>query len=445
MTSLDILFWLLVVLLAGVAWAIEAGLGSRHRSVLAAGTISTLGSMIFIMFWIDDHSKLQLGERPVIERGKGGPDRGQFEFKDAGKDKAKKDAAPSAPGGKEKEKPVYEDDGNIEYSRIPFKDCRHCPDMVIVPAGTFNYGSATDDPLRGSDEREQILGTVPQPFAIGRVEVTRAEFAAFIAASGHQPAATCEVQVKRRGVFNWKSPGFEQDDRHPVVCVNWHDANAYTNWLSRTTGRSYRLPTELEWEYMAAGSRTPIESSATPMRLQANFARTRDGTIVGGSLTANGFGLSDTLGNAWEMLGDCSTDPATRPQDGKQSAPGDDSCTERFLKGGAWNSPPNLTRIPARAKIGIEQAVSTIGFRVARSVDEQDAGKILSAEAKAAIAAANKADAEIREKAKNDAEKAETARLKEEADEKADAEAKLKAKADRDKDRKKKKASGDGH
>ena len=134
-----------------------------------------------------------------------------------------------------------------------FKDCEVCPEMVVIPPGEF-VGA------REHMDREGPQNTVriERPFAVGKYEVTRAEFAAFVGETGHE-AGRCTVvhiggngdKTDSDGSKGWRDPGYEQTDRDPVACVSWDDANSYLGWLSRKTGKTYRLPSDSEWEYVA--------------------------------------------------------------------------------------------------------------------------------------------------------------------------------------------------
>jgi formylglycine-generating enzyme required for sulfatase activity len=164
-----------------------------------------------------------------------------------------------------------------------FRDCPDCPEMVIVPAGSFTMGAPTAEEV-AIEREDEVRVTISQPFAVGRFAVTRGEFAAFIAATGHKTNGDCYrltgTRWKREEGADWRSPGFAQNDRHPVVCVSWHDARAYAAWLSALTGRSYRLLSETEREYVTrAGSTTPFWWGARISTDLANY----DGTIAYGS------------------------------------------------------------------------------------------------------------------------------------------------------------------
>jgi formylglycine-generating enzyme required for sulfatase activity len=128
-----------------------------------------------------------------------------------------------------------------------FRECTDCPEMVVVPAGSFTMGWA-------NYAKPQHLVTIGRAFAVGRYAVTRDQFAVFVNETGYTTHSECD----------WRNPGFAQDGTHTVVCVTWDDANAYANWLSKKTGRPYRLPSEAEWEY-AARAGTPFWYDPAPV------------------------------------------------------------------------------------------------------------------------------------------------------------------------------------
>jgi formylglycine-generating enzyme required for sulfatase activity len=155
----------------------------------------------------------------------------------------------------------------------PFKDCRDCPEMVVVPAGSFVMGATPDEEV-ASPREDQVRVAIARPFAVGRFAVTRGEFAGFVAATGHKTDGDCYriAEPKREVERNWRSPGFAQDDRHPAVCINWNDARAYAAWISSLTGKNYRLLSEAEREYVTrAGSVTPFWWGTTISTGQANY------------------------------------------------------------------------------------------------------------------------------------------------------------------------------
>jgi formylglycine-generating enzyme required for sulfatase activity len=140
-----------------------------------------------------------------------------------------------------------------------FKDCEECPEMMAVPAGEFTMGSPPAEKDRTAAEGPQHSVRITVAFAMGKFEVTRAQFEAFVDDSGYQTGSTCWTLEDNKGEMrpgrSFYFPGLAQEPNHPVVCVSWEDAKAYANWLSQKTGKSYLLPSEADWEYTArAGS-----------------------------------------------------------------------------------------------------------------------------------------------------------------------------------------------
>ena len=261
-----------------------------------------------------------------------------------------------------------------------FRDCPACPEMVVVPAGKFTMGSPKGEKGRQSDEGPQRRVTIRRPFAVGSYEVTRGEFARFVKATGHSTGKSCSVWSWRDKKWNlssglsWRNPGFEQTDRHPVACVNWHDAQAYVRWLSRRTGKRYRLLSEAEWEYAArAGTTTRYHWGDAVGRNLANCKNCGsrwDGkrTAPVGSFAPNGFGLHDMHGNMWERVADCwYGDHVGAPSDGSASITGR-SCSYRVRRGGSWDTYSLYTRAARRRYDFVQNRTYDVGFRVARTL-----------------------------------------------------------------------------
>ncbi|MBM3644389.1 MAG: formylglycine-generating enzyme family protein [Alphaproteobacteria bacterium] len=284
---------------------------------------------------------------------------------------------------------------------LTFRDCPTCPEMVVLPAGSFVMGAPASEEEDAPEEFRgwsvpQVPVTFRQPFSMGRFEVTRGEFRAFVEASGYMPVSSCRVLTAggiwadRHGA-SWDKPGFEQTDEDPVICVSAEDALAYTRWLSQLTGRRYRLPSESEWEYGARagspeqrywGDASPCafanvadaslaaESDAT--RMVERYFACVDGyprSAPVGSFAANAFGLHDMLGNVWEWTGDCwKEDLVGVPRDGAYRPIQDNpfSCIRRAARGGGWSSPPALIRAAQRFGAVTRSASINTGFRVAR-------------------------------------------------------------------------------
>lgn len=230
------------------------------------------------------------------------------------------------------------------------QDCPECPELVLIQAGTFAMGSS-DVPLEGPIHDVAIR----KPFYIGRYEVTYAEWDACLADKG------CSYRPDDRGLGR---------GRRPVTNVDWNDAKAYAAWLSRRTAKTYRLPTESEWEYAArAATTSPYWWGRTIEKDRANcFGCTtepRKSAIEVGSFKPNSFGLYDMAGNAAEWVEDCWSE-------GYRGAPNDGSafvksgCSERVLRGGAFNNDPKYVRSAARFKYDYDVRYPSNGFRIVR-------------------------------------------------------------------------------
>jgi len=174
-----------------------------------------------------------------------------------------------------------------------FKDCPNCPSMVKVPPGTFLMGSSAAETTReGFDDKSmgyehpQHTVKIAREFALGQYTVTRGEFADFVRETGHDPSG-CFVYMREKWVLfqnrSWRTPGFIQSDQHPVVCVSHEDAQRYVQWLSAKTGKSYRLPTEAEWEYAARAGTTTARFWGDGREQACDFANVADvtaGTVM---------------------------------------------------------------------------------------------------------------------------------------------------------------------
>lgn len=270
-----------------------------------------------------------------------------------------------------------------------FRDCADCPEMVVVPSGRFRMGSPDDEAGRDEDEGPRRTVRIDAPFAVGMVEVTRAQFGAFVDETGWDTGSACrrpdgDAWVETPGL-TWVDPGYSQAPDHPVVCASWGDAQAYVDWLARKTGQPYRLLSEAEWEYVArAGTRTalPLESgymaelcavangAAGETNLVGNNEDCRDPfTETGpvGSFRANAFGLYDTHGNVWEWVADCYGD--TYGERRLDAAPRDEpDCESRVMRGGSFFYGPTYLRSAYRSFADPGARDVDTGFRIARDL-----------------------------------------------------------------------------
>ena len=267
-----------------------------------------------------------------------------------------------------------------------FRDCATCPELVVVPAGTFLMGSPSYEMGRNENEGPVHRVTIDQAFAVGVYEVTVGEYGRFVETTGYEGGSGCHVWTgekwEEESGRTWRDPGFRQTERDPVVCVSWQDAQAYAEWLSRQTGKAYRLLSEAEWEYVARAGTTTArywgEREAGQCRY-ANGAGSRfnrgitcdDGytrTAPVGSYAANEFGLYDMLGNVLEWVQDCWHEScAGAPSDGR--AWESEGCSHRVWRSSAWINRPKGVRSARRLRGTTGHQGSDGGFRIARSLE----------------------------------------------------------------------------
>ncbi len=267
-----------------------------------------------------------------------------------------------------------------------FRDCaEECPEMVVVPSGSFDMGSdIMEAPIWGVSAESikraspQHRVTITQPFALGRYEVTRADYAAFVKATGYVGGGSCHNRNPNRNPEwtneigkDWRDPGFMQTDQEPVVCVNWGDAQAYIKWLRKKTGKKYRLPTEAEWEYAARANTStvyPWGNDIGKNKANCNGCGSEwdnKKTAPASSFAPNGFNLYDMAGNVWEWLADCyHLDYVGAPADGSEWQA--NNCHLRSARGGTWYYGPDFLRSANRGASDPDVRDFGVGFRVAR-------------------------------------------------------------------------------
>jgi formylglycine-generating enzyme len=240
-------------------------------------------------------------------------------------------------------------------------------------------------------------------FALGKYDVTRGEYAAFVREAGYPAGDGCGhdgAKWNKQAGVNWQNPGFNQSDRDPVVCVTWQDARAYISWLNHKLHQQaaasgdgpYRLPTEAEWEYAARAGTTTARFWSDGRDHTCDFANGADFTAADvlklnkgdaeqvfqcndghaytapvGSFRPNAFGLHDVLGNVFQWTEDCyhqNYDGA--PVDGSARTSGE--CKFRVLRGGSWINHPWVVRSAIRFKSDPDSRYDSGGFRVARAL-----------------------------------------------------------------------------
>ena len=288
--------------------------------------------------------------------------------------------------------------------------------LTLVPSGEFMMGCGESAEATAAffqknydgngvkadsfkDEHPQHRVQITKPFYLGTYHVTRGQFRQFVADTHYKTDAETREKpgawgwnpdTKKDGFnekYSWRSAGFKQTDEHPVVCVSWDDAVAFCKWLSRKEGKTYRLPTEAEWEYACrAGTTTRYYSGDDPETLAkvGNVAdatyrtkfpdtkytiKARDGyvfTAPVGCFKPNAFGLYDMHGNAWQWCADrhgvwyYATSPADDPT-------GPDSEPLHELRGGSWGERPSDARSAGRGGELHGTGANDLGFRVART------------------------------------------------------------------------------
>lgn len=283
-----------------------------------------------------------------------------------GASQPRKDPEPAAPAAPKKQLAVAQ-----LAPGAAFQDCANCPMMGVLPRGNFMMGSARKAPGAAKWEMPERRVTLKKPIAMGWFEVTVREWQLCVEARVCPGAKTGPV----RGAAN----------RAPVVHVNWTDALTYTGWLSQHTGRTYRLPTEAEWEYAIRAGTTSSRYWGDDRRGQCQHAngadlsaQKRNKTMPAGpepcddgfaalapvgSFVPNAFGLYDMAGNVWEWMLDCWADSyAKASADG--SAVDVAGCGRRVIRGGSWRAKPEAMRSANRGLSPADFRGEDVGFRV---------------------------------------------------------------------------------
>jgi formylglycine-generating enzyme required for sulfatase activity len=229
-----------------------------------------------------------------------------------------------------------------------FKDCGTCPEMVVIPAGSFKMGAMSG---RGTPQEKPVHEVkIGYSFAVGKYEVTQAEW----------------------GAVMGKTPSEFKSARKPVENVSWEDAKSFINKLSEQTGKEYRLLSEAEWEYMArAGSTTKYPWGDEIDSSKAKYD-SEDGTVTVGSYSANAFGVYDTIGNVYELLEDCQhRNYKDAPIDGSAwLSENEGNCKRRVIRGGDWSTLARVLRSALRSRYYSTFRENFIGFRIARTLSQ---------------------------------------------------------------------------
>jgi formylglycine-generating enzyme required for sulfatase activity len=268
-----------------------------------------------------------------------------------------------------------------------FKECRNCPEMLVVAAGKFTMGSPADEPERRDNERQHEV-RFARPFALSRTAVTWDQWEACVRDRWCDGIGV-EIALRTREEDGQPNPDYRDWGRgaRPVVGVSWFDAQHFVGWLNWKAGKddAYRLPSEAEWEYAArAGTTTPYPWGATLDHDHGNFgipgpglggkAEGRDmwtdTTAPVASFAPNAFGLYDMHGNIFEWTEDCyEADRAHAPADGSANKEG--NCANRVFRNGTFMSNPYMQRSARRGAPypATRRGRNYLGFRVAMTLD----------------------------------------------------------------------------
>jgi formylglycine-generating enzyme required for sulfatase activity len=276
----------------------------------------------------------------------------------------------------------------VEGAPTELWDAPWAPVMTVIPGGEFTMGSLETEANRGPAETPHRV-SIGYPLAVSRYDVTRGEFAAFVAETGYDAERGGDCQVFRNGTFvvdpeaSWRRPGFEQTDDEPVVCVSYFDGVAYADWLTRTTGHNYRLPSEAEWEHAVRGGTASGYYWGEEIGVgHAHCDGCNPGPALlqptpGGTFPPNAFGLHDVVGNVWKWLADCwNPSYVGAPDDGSDWTEGVTALRGR--RGGSWFNisearagdfrAPHRLRSAARFGSLPHLRFSSFGLRVVRDL-----------------------------------------------------------------------------
>ncbi len=270
-------------------------------------------------------------------------------------------------------------------------------EFVLIPAGEFMMGTPESETERHDDEQQHRV-RITKPFYLGKHEVTVGQFRRFVTEVGYttEPEkdgeggygynATEKKSEGRDPKYNWKDTGFAQTEEHPVVNITWNDATAFCQWLSRKEGKTYRLPTEAEWEYACRAGTSTKYHFGNDSEMLAQYGNVADasakhtfstGTTIAaddsytftapvGRFKANPFGVHDMHGNLWEWCQDwydkdyyagSSTDDPGGPSSGEY----------RIVRGGSWNFNAWDNRAGNRFRLAPDDRHLYYGFRLART------------------------------------------------------------------------------
>lgn len=246
-------------------------------------------------------------------------------------------------------------------------------EFVAVPGGCFMMGDSVGD---GYPDEQPVHEVCLTPFRMAKYPVSVSQFRLFVEDTGYRTdaekgggcfSAGTHGQWAWHFLGNWRNPGFEQTGRHPAVCLSWDDAFAFAGWLSRREGKTFRLPTEAEWEYAARAGTNGRNYWGNEKDTACRYANVSDLTVKNlfpakevhncadgyiytapvGSYLPNGFGLYDMMGNVWQWTGDWYQENYYRDSP-KNDPQGPSSGRRHVPRGGSWRSRPEYVRASMR-------------------------------------------------------------------------------------------------
>lgn len=269
----------------------------------------------------------------------------------------------------------------VAYAFAGLPDCDVCPEMLVIEPASFEMGKMVN---YGYGDMDGPIHTVTfkAPFAIATKEVTLGEFRRFVKETGHVSEGVCNVYTETKPwhiskTHNWNNPGFIQEENHPVLCVSWDDTQHYIAWLNDKTGASYRLPSESEWEYLAATGGVIKGADGMVSHNEANIGKVEccGGKAEGndqwiftapvGSFSPDKYGLYDIRGNVWEWQADCYERTYEGVAGDGVARTDCENSKFRVLRGGSYGDAADFFNHRFRLRGPQQEGYFTAGFRLA--------------------------------------------------------------------------------
>lgn len=236
-------------------------------------------------------------------------------------------------------------------------------EFVRIPKGEFSMGCTSDDLDCDEDEKPQHTVHIEKNFWFAKAEVTRKDFAKFVAATRYKTDAE-----KAHSAHTWKNcHGHSKQASLPVICVSWNDAKAFATWLSRKEGKTYRLPSEEEWEYAARGNSPTrfywgIDMDDTHAWFKKNAERALHPIKT---KIPNAYDVYDTSGNVWEWCEDSYIANQYQKKSGNKKVQLT-AALGKVLRGGSWFEGSSFQRMSTRSFAPAKVSDEHYGFRLVR-------------------------------------------------------------------------------